>query len=426
MVFKKKRTVSLNEVGGKHKGSGPGTPKPVKASSAKAENRGKAPIRREDGRVAAKRPGGGSGPTGPGRPKTRKKPWKLDWRIKIFFFLFPLALIPVIAVWVAYENYTQDLPSIDALQNYQPKTVSYILSDDGRVIGEFFQEHRLVVSLNRIPKHVVGAFLAAEDANFFNHPGLDIPGIFRAFVANIKAGRIVQGGSTITQQVTRSFLLSSEKTYGRKIKEAILAYRIEQNLTKEDILFLYLNQIYLGRGAYGVESAAQIYFDKHVSDLSIAEASLIAGLTRAPGRYSPFRTPKLARSRQVYVINQMLDSGFISSEEAMAAINEKLIFARRRPNTFLETTPDFTEQVRRQVEDLVGPERLYTDGLRIYSTVNIESQFLARKAVKFGLAAWSKRQGYGGPRKKAGKGRMEILSESAAAGFRWKTHLSGR
>lgn len=328
------------------------------------------------------------------KKKPKRKRWRPGWRIKLASFLFPILLIPLVVGVVTYQHYVQDLPSIDALKNYAPKTVSYMYADDGRVIGEFYLEHRIVVPLSKVPGHVISAFVAAEDENFFNHPGVDLIGILRAFIVNLKAGRIVQGGSTITQQVTKSFLLSNEKTYERKIKEALLAWRIEKNLTKEEILFLYLNQIYLGRGAYGVESAARMYFDKHVGDLSIAETAMIAGLTRAPGRYSPFRTPKLARTRQVYVINRMLESGFITFDKAVEAIQEELVFAKRKKNYFLETTPHFTEHVRRMVEKLVGSERFYTEGLRIYTTVNIEAQQTARRAAKTGLAALAKRQGY--------------------------------
>ena len=164
------------------------------------------------------------------------------------------------AALIGYAHFTQDLPSLDALKDFRPPTVTYFYSDDGRVLGEFSYEYRIVIPLSKMPSHVINAFIAAEDTNFFHHEGLDYAGILRAVIVNLKAGRIVQGASTITQQVTRSFLLTNERTLDRKIREALLAYRLEQNLTKEEILFLYLNQIYLGQGAYGVEGAAQIYF----------------------------------------------------------------------------------------------------------------------------------------------------------------------
>lgn len=331
--------------------------------------------------------------------KRRQVPerWRFGWRVALFSFLFPILLVPAIIAAVAYMYFAQDLPSTESLKNYRPNTVSFVYSDDGRVIGEFATEHRLVVPLEKIPRHVLLAFVAAEDANFFNHPGVDLIGIARAFYVNYMAGRIVQGGSTITQQVTRSFLLTNEKTYTRKIKEALLAWRIEQNLSKDEILFLYLNQIYLGRGAYGVQSASRIYFNKDVNDLTLAEAALIAGLIKAPGRYSPFRTPETARSRQMYVLNRMVKAGFVTYDAAEYAQNQPLVFAPLR-DINLEYTPYFTEHIRRMAGEIVGWEKLYTQGLRIYTTVNIEAQVEARKAIKAGLEAHASRHGYKGPR----------------------------
>ena len=335
------------------------------------------------------------------KPQKKKHPapkrWRFGWRVALFSFIFPVILVPLVIVSVTYMYFAQDLPSIETLKNYRPNTVSFVFSDDGRVIGEFATEHRLVVPLEKVPRHVILAFVAAEDANFFNHPGVDLLGIARAFYVNYMAGRIVQGGSTITQQVTRSFLLTNEKTYKRKIKEALLAWRIEQNLSKEEILFLYLNQIYLGRGAYGVQSAAQIYFGKDVNDLTLAEAALIAGLIKAPGRYSPFRTPETARSRQIYVLNRMVRAGFVTYDAAQYAQNQPLVFSPKR-DINQEITPYFTEYVRRLVGDIVGWEALYTQGLRIYTTVNIEAQAQARKSIKAGLEDHTRRHGYKGPR----------------------------
>jgi penicillin-binding protein 1A len=309
--------------------------------------------------------------------------------------IIPLLMIPVTVAIIGYHFFTQDIPPLDSLENYRPKTVSYIFSDDNRVIGEYSHEHRLVLPLNRVPQRVINAFLASEDVNFYQHPGIDLMGIARAAIKNVEAGHIVQGGSTITQQVTRSFLLSKEKSYERKIREAVLAYHIEQNLTKDEILYLYLNQIYLGHGAYGVESAAQLYFGKHVSELTVAESAMIAGMTAAPGRYSPFRNPKKMRERQKYVLGQMLDADFITLQEYDAALHEQLYF-RQKYNVNLEVAPYFTEHVRREVEALYG-DRLYNDGLRIYTTVNIEMQEAARKALDRGLSEWSRRRGYKGP-----------------------------
>ena len=312
--------------------------------------------------------------------------------------LFAVLIIIGSTLLIAYHHYNQDLPTVASLLSYHPKTVSYVYSDDGRIIGEFFKEHRLVVSIDKVPKHVINAFLAAEDANFFNHPGIDLAGIIRAFIKNREAGRIVQGGSTITQQVIRTFLLSNERSYRRKIREAILAYRIEQNLTKEQILYLYLNQIYLGRGAYGVQSASLIFFGKNVWEIDLAEAAILACMVKAPSRLSPEDNLDRLKERQAYVIHRMLSLGLIDPGEADAALAQKIKWADERPDYFNEQVPYFTDHVRRILADMYGPDRLYEDGLRIYTTVNIENQISGRKAVWRGLSELTARQtGYKGP-----------------------------
>ena len=344
-------------------------------------------------------PGGAVDARQPKRPKPSRKaragrPHRLSGvLLRIGFFLFSLALIPAAALLIAYYHYSQDLPPLDALQQYRPKTVSYVYADDGRTIGEFSVEHRLVVPISQLPKHVVNAFVAAEDTNFYSHPGLDFSGILRAFLENVRAGRIVQGGSTITQQVTRSFLLSNEKTYERKIREALLAFRIEKNLTKDEILFLYINQIYLGHGAYGIESAAQIYFGKHASELTLAESAMIAGLTKAPSRFSPLYAPKRAKIRQTYVLNRMMEAGFISLSEGVAALNTELQYKERIKVDPENETPYFTEHIRRTIEAMYGPDRLYWDGLRVYTTVNIGMQKEGLMALRTGLRQLTYRHG---------------------------------
>jgi len=214
-------------------------------------------------------------------------------------------------------------------------------------------------------------------------------------IKNLQAGTIVQGGSTITQQVAKSFFLSPDRKYKRKLKEAILAYRIEKGFSKDEILYLYLNQIYLGHGAYGVEAAAENYFGKHAKELDLAEFSMIAGLPQAPSKYSPFRHPKKAQQRQVYVLNQMKECGFITNIQATEAMNKKLDIKPRK-NWFIERVPCYTEYVRRYVEDKYGKDLLYKEGLNIYTAVNIEMQKIGRKQVKIGLKELDKRQGYRG------------------------------
>ncbi len=349
--------------------------------------------------------------------------------LTVVLVLFSIMIIFIAAgavtFFFAYQYFSQNLPAIDSLEDYHPKTITYFYSDDGRIIGEFSRERRIVVPLEKIPQHVIQAFIAAEDANFYNHPGIDFTSIARAFVKNISAGRIVQGGSTITQQVTRTFLLSRAKTYKRKIREAILAYRIDKNLTKNEILYLYLNQIYLGHGAYGVEAAAQAYFNTHVGQLTLAQSAFIAGLTQAPSRYSPFSHPELARERQLYTLNRMVDVGYITKQEAEQAKAEPLVFYKQ-PNVNLSSTAYFTEHVRRFLERKYGPEKLYNDGLKVYTTANIEIQEAAWRAVKRGLRALTKRHEYFGPIKKLSRKEIDAFLMKQAADLADKPMAAGR
>ena len=336
--------------------------------------------------------------------ETRRSPWILILAFSLAFVL----LAPTLALIIAWEHYASDLPSVESLKNYRPKTVSYFYSDDGRVIGEFSHEYRLVVPLTHIPGRVINAFLAAEDANFYSHPGVDLAGIARAFIKNTVEGRIVQGASTITMQVTRSFLLSPEKTYDRKIREAILSYRLEQKFSKEEILYLYLNQIYLGHGAYGVEAAARTYFGKHASQLNLAEAAMIAGLAKAPSNYSPYYRMDLVKGRQKYVLKQMAEAGFITPDQHLEALEAPLnLYERTTPN--MKAAPYFTEHVRLALEEMFGPDRVYDDGLKVYTTVNLDLQAAARASLARGLADHSKRQGYSGP--------VRHLEDGESAGF---------
>ena len=296
-----------------------------------------------------------------------------------------------------YKYFSEDLPQISTLKDYRPPVISTVYSDDNRVIAEFFKERRIVTPFPEIPKMLVDAFISAEDSRFFEHKGIDLVSIIRAAIKNVEAGTVVQGGSTITQQVTKSFLLSPEKKFRRKIREAILAYRIDNAFSKEDILFLYLNQIYLGHGAYGVAAAAENYFGKSVQDLSLAECAVLAGLPQAPSRYSPYKHLNRAKERQRYVLKRMVEEGYISREAADDAFAAPLDI-RPRQNLYLETVPHYTEYVRQYVESKYGPDALYRDGLKIYTAVNIEMQEAARKAVERGLRALDKRHsGYRGP-----------------------------
>jgi len=331
----------------------------------------------------------------------------LLWFVSLIVLII---LSSAITIGGIYFYLSRDLPKISSLTDYRPPIITTVYSDDNRKIAEFYNERRIVIPLSEMPKMLIDAFIAAEDARFFKHKGIDFLSIIRAYIKNIEAGTIVQGGSTITQQVTKSFLLTPEKNYTRKIKEVILAYRIDKKFTKEEILFLYLNQIYLGHGAYGVEAAAENYFGKSTKDLNLAECAILAGLPQAPSRYSPFKSPEKAKQRQIYVLNRMIAEEHITNIQATEAINTKLDIKPRR-NWYIEKVPFYTEHIRRYVEDKYGPDALYNDGLKIYTAVNIEMQKAARKEINKGLKALDKRQGYRGPIKHLSEEEIETFSK---------------
>jgi penicillin-binding protein 1A len=327
------------------------------------------------------------------RGKSKRKGIKarlLRWCFGLGIFLL---ILGGIAAAGAFLYLNQDLPKISRLADYRPPVITTVYADDERKIGEFYNERRIVVPLAEIPEKLKQAFVAAEDSRFYQHQGLDFISIIRAFIKNIEAGAIVQGGSTITQQVTKSFLLTPERSYTRKIKEAILAYRIDKGFSKDEILFLYLNQIYLGHGAYGVEAAAENYFGKTAGQLNLAECAVLAGLPQAPSKYSPFKHPEKAKQRQVYVLNRMVAEGYISNIEATEAVDQKLEIQPRR-NWYIEKVPFYTEYVRQYVEQKYGPDALYHDGLKIYTAANIDMHNAARDEIKKGLEDLEKRQGY--------------------------------
>jgi penicillin-binding protein 1A len=333
------------------------------------------------------------------KKRARQKPQQSLPRIivKTVFWSGSFAIFAgIVATILFYFYINEDLPKISKLSDYRPPVITTVYADDNRKIGEFYKERRIVIPISRIPQIVKEAFIAAEDSRFYSHPGIDIIGIFRALLKNIEAGGVVQGGSTITQQVTKSFLLTPERSYSRKIKEAILAYRISQAFSKDEILFLYLNQIYLGHGAYGIEAASENYFGKPVTDLNIAECALLAGLPQAPSKYSPFRYPDRAKQRQIYVLTRMAAEGYITEAQAAAAIQQPMDIKPRK-NWYIEEVPFYTEHVRRYVESKYGPDVLYSSGLSIYTAVNIEMQKAAQEELVIGLGALDKRQGYRGP-----------------------------
>ncbi len=319
---------------------------------------------------------------------------------KFFFiaigFLIGLVLTAVLFVGGVFFYFSMGLPNVRSLEDYRPKTISYVYDRNGVVVAEFFDERRIVVPLDRVPKDLIHAFIAAEDSHFYQHKGIDYQGIIRAMFKNIEARRIVQGGSTITQQVARSLLLTRRRTWARKIREAILAYRIERYLSKDEILMLYLNQLYLGNGAYGVEAAAQNYFGKHVWELTLGECAVLAGLPRAPALYSPARHPRRARERKAYVLQRMYEDHYITRQQMDEALAEP-IRTVKTVNPFFVEAPYYAEYVRRYVVEKYGRDKLYGGGLKIYTYLDVSLQKAARKAIEEGLRALDKRQGYRGP-----------------------------
>ncbi len=328
------------------------------------------------------------------------KSGKKSWVSRIVFWSVCVISGSILAAGVVgfliYQHYTKDLPGIDRLRNYEPPTVSYVYDRDGNVVAEFFKQKRIVVPIEKIPDTLIRAFIAAEDAHFYEHPGIDLMGVARAMVKNIQAGTIVQGGSTITQQVAKSLLLSPERSWSRKFREAILAYRIDNKLSKKEILYLYLNQIYLGHGSYGVEAAAQNYFGKHVWELNLPECALLAGLPSAPSRYSPCAHPEKALARRRYVLRRMKELGFISEQQASDANLSPLEVQSCKTN-FTPSLNYFTEEIRRRLFERFGENVLYTQGLKIYTTLDSRLQEEAERAVRKGLRELDKRQGYCGP-----------------------------
>ncbi|GFO54144.1 penicillin-binding protein 1A [Geomonas sp. Red276] len=287
------------------------------------------------------------------------------------------------------------LPKVDRLADYRPPILSQVFGADGSLVGEFYLERRTVVPVDKIPRRLIQAFVSAEDSNFYQHKGIDYVGIMRAAFKNIISLRKKEGASTITQQVAKSMLLTPEKKFSRKLKEAILAKRMEERLSKDEILYIYLNQIYLGAGAYGVELAAETYFGKEVDKLNLAEMAMLAGLPKAPNAYSPIKHFDKAKERQSYVLERMVKEGYITRVEAdYAKATPIVIHALKKVNP--EQSAYFLEQVRQQLEEKYGEERLYKDGLRIYTTMNAEMQKGAYDSVVNGLKALDKRQGFRG------------------------------
>ena len=311
----------------------------------------------------------------------------------IFSGNFLLFGIVFIAVFVA--SFALSLPEVTGISEFNPPILSKILSRDGEVLLEVGTEKRDLTQISDIPQKVIDAFLVAEDKNFYSHKGVDYMGILRAFWSNLKAGRVVQGGSTITQQVAKQLYLSGERSIVRKIKDMLLALELEKKFSKDEILYLYLNQVYLGGGYYGVTAAFRGYFEKELNEATVAECALIAGLLVAPSRYSPYVNPEYAKVRQSYVLTRLLNTNKIMEEEYMKAKNEILKFRIKKPNSLIRGE-HFTDWIRQIVEKKVGKENFWRNGFRITTTIDWELQEKAEKYVREGVKVINKRQGYAG------------------------------
>ncbi len=313
---------------------------------------------------------------------------------KWWFIVSTIVFLPLVGGGGALTYLGQDLPPVEALKSFQPSLVTRVYADDNRLIGQFFIEKRIMVPLVHIPQDMVHAIVAVEDSRFYEHKGFDLVGILRASIANLASMKIKQGASTITQQLARSLFLTPERNLKRKTKEILLAMKIEQLYTKEQILEMYFNQIYFGHGAYGVQAAARTYFGKDANQLTLAEAAFVAGLPKAPKDYSPYLSPQRAKQRQGIVLGRMLEESFITQNQYQQAYQQDLYFQKLLPEQ--EIAPYFLEHVRQYLIARYGAEQVYKGGFNVYTTLNIEMQMAAHKALNEGLRAIDKRQGFRG------------------------------
>jgi len=339
-----------------------------------------------------------------GSAGTRAAPEAGVGMIRILGYFFgvgvALALLAAAGVAIYLSDVAKDLPDYEVLANYEPPVTTRVHAGDGALMAEFARERRLYLPIQAVPDRVKAAFLSAEDKNFYTHPGIDVTGLVRAIITNAQnlgSGRRPVGASTITQQVAKNFLLSSDQTIDRKVREMLLSFRIEQAYSKDRILELYLNEIFFGLNSYGIAGAALTYFDKSVNELTVAEAAYLAALPRGPSNYHPFRHTDRAIERRNWVIDQMFENGYVSAEEAGKAKEQPLGVNLRRSGTYLFAGEYFTEEVRRQLIARYGEDALYEGGLSVRTTLDPSLQLMARKALQNGLMKYDRLRGYRGP-----------------------------
>lgn len=310
----------------------------------------------------------------------------------LFTFLF-LTLIGVLGS--LYYSIKKTLPEIIKIDDYKPLLVTQVYDRNNKKIGEFFKERRVLIPYKDIPKHTIQAFLAAEDDQFFEHKGVNPQALFRAAIANMRAGRNVQGGSTITQQVAKKLLLTDERTFTRKISDILLAIEMEKNLTKEEIIYLYLNQIFFGNSSYGLEVASQTYFKKSAKQLTLAESAMLAGLPKAPSEFSPVKNPSRAKERQVYVLRRMAEVKYITIEEAEETIKQPIKVYLR--DDYKNVAPFYLETIRQMLIKQLGEDIVFHQGVKVFTGLDVNFQKAANESVIKGLKDLDKRQGFRGP-----------------------------
>jgi len=330
--------------------------------------------------------------------KTPKKKPRTFWQtfaIGCLFLSLAGLLLSSIGAAVLYFKYSKELPDVRVLKEFQPSTITKLYSDSDELIAEFYIEKRILIPKEKIPLRMKQATLAVEDSHFYYHFGIDPKAIARAFITNFKAGRVVEGGSTITQQLAKTLFLTRDRNITRKIKEAILAIRLELIFSKDEILEIYLNQIYYGHGSYGIEAAARTYFGKSAEDLSYEECALLASLPKAPNNYTPYRHPERAKKRRNHALRRMATLGFIT--EAESEEGQKAEFHLGEITGMLNRAPYFVEYIRQFLQKTYGSKKIYREGLGVYTTLNIDHQEVAQQAVQGNLLKADKRYGYRGP-----------------------------
>src|SRR5271163_469740 len=323
-------------------------------------------------------------------------------------------------------HFSKGLPDYSQLQDYEPPVMTRVHAADGSLLAEYAKQRRLYLPIQAVPKLVINAFISAEDKNFYEHPGIDFTGMARAgvfYLQNFGKGRRPQGASTITQQVAKNFLLTNEVSFDRKIKEALLALKIERTYSKEKILELYLNEIYLGFSAYGVAAASLLYFDKSVNELTIAEAAYLAALPKAPTDLHPFRNRDRAIERRNYVIERLVENGYIAADAGEKAKKEPLTVTQRATGAHIFAADFFAEDVRREILEKFGEKRLYEGGLSVRTTLDPKIQLFAHKALADGLVRYDEGRGYRGPITKidiAGDWGVKLADVRAFSDIGWR------